>query len=1050
MSSVPVKGWDFRTFLALLMATIATFGALTAYRAALAEDEVSGSTRLFDEGQILELDKRQRYLDELALWSAYDRETKTLQRQAKDRTQSPLDRLNAQEDLADARIVQRYANYYIWNQNDYSLEGEIERWTATDLGDLGFNVSWLPSYNKSDVEPDIWANQRAEIASRSSELEMLTGAVVLFVLTLLCLTLADLVTPRRRKGWLIVGMISTAAAGALVLIPLHDAITITVAILGFAVVVALSVNLLSMTARSLTEPATVAKWHFIDWWRAMVTPGAAAKDEEYDKPAAELEPTGYIGSRVLSRPTHGIFSRSVVVTIAITAVMSAFCGFLYSRASGRMNDASSAAVGDQATEFRESTRTRVIANFSVGAVARVQEDEARADAAAQAMQLSNEDALLLPAAVIAQEDALRSAIYKEDIKNLPNDNGEAERLLTATVPFSVAQDARFPSRLVEDEAYLSSDRAFAMWDADNQLSVGYQRQMSVYLAGLTLFAIALYLLGQSLGIEGFLATRILSLAATVFAIVGTWMTLFNSVGTGILPQTPVHVEASPLPSPCADEFKSHEQTPQNARYEAAVHYACGRNLDRLAQSPAEYQAAADQFALATAYRPNFALARAAHAGADERAGSPQRNTDYATLPATNIDKLKRDVDEQRAAVDELRRQGFNNPSLVSSLGYELYVRGLLTSSMADVEEAATLIDDGLAAYGRYAHAQGWAVLNQALVYSARGRFAEAQARYHDLAMQRPNLTTPAMALGALTDLEFLKANCKKLLNASQCTELSARMPQFKQEITSAVENWWPKPIVPTQTISATSVVTDAAQVTPGAAAWSAHVADAAAGEQLLAVWYRRDPTWHVWVALPELQQTPTKIDAGGRATAFSAALPATNFQRCLDSGAYRIEFYRQGQRAGRASTMNALDGFVPNFDPRLNLAVCTPPEWKRDAKTSQAGTATQMFSPLHIGGLRLARRDDPELIDATGAGLLAAHELSAIMGETIADAPSGAAACAMPAGWRRTWYTVRGGSVIVQTNVDADGEIYEGFFASAGSAPDLVQCAIASSLVELP
>ena len=237
----------------------------------------------------------------------------------------------------------------------------------------------------------------------------------------------------------------------------------------------------------------------------------------------------------------------------------------------------------------------------------------------------------------------------------------------------------------------------------------------------------------------------------------------------------------------------------------------------------------------------------------------------------------------------------------------------------------------------------------------------------------------AMALGALTDLEFLKANCKKLLNASQCTELSARMPQFKQEITSAVEKWWPKPIVRPKTISATSVVTDAAQVTPGAAAWSAHVADAAAGEQLLAVWYRRDPTWHVWVALPELQKTPTKIDAGGRATAFSAALPATNFQRCLDSGAYRIEFYRQGQRAGRASTMNALDGFVPNFDPRLNLAVCTPPEWKRDAKTSQAGTATQMFSPLHVGGLRLARRDDPEPIDATGADLLAAHELSAIM-----------------------------------------------------------------------
>ncbi len=300
--------------------------------------EVSGATRLFDEGQILELDKRQRYLDEMALWSAYHRETNALRRQAKDRTQSALDRLAVQEDYAASRITQRYANYYLWNEpGHYSLEGEIERWTATNLGDLGFNVTWLPSYNDGQVKPDIWVNQRAEIRSLSAELEMLTGAVVLFVLTLLCLTLADLVAPRRRKGWLVVGMITTTAAGVLILIPNHELTMIVVAVLGFAAVFALSVKLLSMTARSLSEPATVAKWRFVDWWRAMVKPGAAEKDEEYDKPAAELEPTGYIGSRVLSRPTHGIFSRSVVVTIAITAVLSAFCGFLYTRA-GRSNE----------------------------------------------------------------------------------------------------------------------------------------------------------------------------------------------------------------------------------------------------------------------------------------------------------------------------------------------------------------------------------------------------------------------------------------------------------------------------------------------------------------------------------------------------------------------------------------------------------------------------------------------------------------------------------------------------------------------------------------
>jgi hypothetical protein len=1051
MSSVPVKGWDFRTFLALLMAAVATFGALTAYRAALAEDDVSGSTRLFDEGQILELDKRQRYLDEISLWSAYNRETNTVRRQAKERTQSPLDRLAVQEDLAVARVAQRYANYYLWDQTGYSLEGEIERWTANDLGNLGFNVTWLPSYNRSPVEPDIWANQRAEIKSSGAALEMLTAAVVLFVLTLLCLTLADLVTPHRRKGWLIVGLVCIGAAGILVLIPLHDPITILVAILGLTVVVALSVKLFSMTARSLNEPATEPRWYFIDWLRTLVSPPAAEKDEEYDQPPAELEPTGYIGSRVLSRPTHGIFSRSVVVTIAIAAVLSAFCGFLYSRAAGRMNDASSAAVGDQAMQLRESTRSRVLANFNVGDVARVQEDEARADAIAQAMQLSNEHALHLPADVIAREDALRAAIYKEELKTLTTESPLGSDLLTQSDdPVDVARDPRFPSRIVENKANLSSDRAFAMWDADNQLAVAYQRQMSIYLAGLTMFAIALYLLGQSLGIGGFLATRILALAATMFALVGAVIMLLTA-STPVAPaQTTVPASEVALPAACSDQFKSYEPIELNERYQAAKHYACGRHLDSLAREPADYQAAAAQFAIALAYRPNFAIARAARAAADSRGASPQRNADYASLPATDMDKLGRDVDEQRLAVEQLRAQGFDNPSLISDLGYNLYVRGLLKSSRSDVEAGAKLIDDGLVAYKRYAHTEGWAVLNQALVFVALGRFDEAEARYKNLAAQRPNLTEPAMALGAMTDLEFLKANCKNLLTSAQCTELSSRMPGFKAEITSAVEAWWPKPVSSTQTIGKTSVVTDSAQVTPGAAAWRAHVAGAAPGEQLLAVWYRRDPTWHVWVALPELQEAPTTIDADGHAAAFGAALPATNFQTCLEGGDYRLEFYRQGQRAGRASATNALYNYVPNFDARLNLAVCTPPDWKRNDQTSQAGTATLMYPPGHAAGLLLARRDDPEPATVAGADSIASGELSEIMRAAPLHAPNDDAGCAPPVGWHRTWYTIRGHSAIVQTKVDSDGEIYEGFFVGPAENPDPAQCAIASSLVELP
>ncbi len=638
------------------------------------------------------------------------------------------------------------------------------------------------------------------------------------------------------------------------------------------------------------------------------------------------------------------------------------------------------------------------------------------------------------------------------LKSLASESQLAADLLTKTNDLAdVAKDSRFPSRLIEDAAYFSSDRAFAMWDADNQLSVGYQGKMSVYLAGLTLFAIALYLLGQSLGVEGFLATRILSLAATFFAIVGACMMFVTSVSTFVPPWTAVHVEAAALPTTCGDVFKSYEEKSQNARYQAAVHYACGRHLERLAREPAEYEAAAQQFALATAYRPGFAIASAAHAAADQRAASPQRNADYPSLPPADMSRLQRDVDEQQAAVDQLLDQGFTNPSLVSSLGYNLYVRGLLKSNMADVEAGAKLIDDGLDAYNRYAHAQGWAELNQALVLAARGRFDEAETHYHDLATLRPNLTTAEMALGAMTDLEFLKPHCRNLLTAAQCIVFSKRMPQFKEEISNSVQDWWPNPVASTQTVRLKTVVADSAQVTPGAAAWRAHIAGPVlAGEQLLAVWYHRDPTWNVWVALPELQEAPTKIDVAGNAASFSAALPASNFQSCLDGGEYRVEFYRQGKRAGKAAATNELYDYVPNFDPRLNLAACTPPGWTRNDQTSQAGTATLMYPPDHHSGLLLARRDDPEPIVAAGADSISGHELSEVMHGTLQYAPNADPTCAAPPGWRRTWYTIRGHSVVVQTDVDSDGEIYEGFFIGLGPDPDPAQCAIASSLVELP
>ena len=473
--------WDFRTFLALLMATIATFGAIAAFRAAVRDGDVAAATRLYDEGQILELDKRQRYLDETGLSGSYGQNAAALREAARTLNRNTNTRLAGQEDLAVARIADRYTNYYNWDLDGYSTEGEFERWAVIDLGEMGFNVSWTPSDNQGPHAPDSWPNQRTDIADLGWQLRMMTAAVVLFVLALLCLTVADLITSSGRKRWIIAGAALTVLALAIMLFPLHGTGTVILAIVAFVVVGLLTARLLSMAATTnrdpeqlefLPPPATDGNTGPLStfpgraqsWFRAIMTPGV--KGEDHDTTAAELEPTGYIGSRIISRETHGAFSQSVVLAIALTALLSAFCGFLYSYSAEKMNESSSEAVADQATEFRESTRARLVANNLVGAVMRLQEDEARYDTAAQAAQLVNEGMLRAPAAAIELEKTVRGAIYDDDLKKFKQTFGLGF-FSDNTEPSSVVSDATFPSRLINDRASAGSDRAFAMWDADN-------------------------------------------------------------------------------------------------------------------------------------------------------------------------------------------------------------------------------------------------------------------------------------------------------------------------------------------------------------------------------------------------------------------------------------------------------------------------------------------------------------------------------------------------------------------------------------------------------
>jgi hypothetical protein len=1026
MVSTSGNGWDFRSYCAVLMAIVAIVGALTAYQAARAADDVSAATRLLDEAQILALNRRQFYLDNVARADVYAGRSDSLRAEAVALTASAL-RVGAQEDLAASRLSDRYARYYQWNLPHYSLEGELERWTARDLGQLGFNVTWREQYGSSNVQPDIWADEEGEIGNLGMDFTMLAAAVVLFVLALLFLTLADLAPARRRKGWLGAGILCAVVASILVLVRLHAAVTIAFALLGYVAVGALAVKLYRMAGE---QPSPESE-------------GRA----ECDVPAAELGPTDYIGSRVFSRATHGGFSRAIVIAIAFTALFSACCAYLYSYAAARMYEASSAAVGDQATAFRESTRNRAVANAAIDAVAHVQEDQARADATAQAVQLENEGLLGVAPATLTQENALRRMIYRRDLGQLAAEKSFGVlNLLFSNEGTSVLQDARFPDRLLEDEAILSSDRAFAIWDAHNQLSTAYQGQMSRYLWCLTLFAIALYLFGLCMGIEGFVATRVLSATAALLALFGVLATLLVLSAPAVAAARGIPRNVPPQPHECADVIRSYEGASRDPAYLAAERYACGLQLERLASRPSDYLAAASQFELALEYRPGFALAEFEQAASLERASSPQGSADFESLPGPDSNQLSRRVDEERRAVEELRAQHFDNPRLSANLGFDLFLRGVLTSNRGDIDQAARLIDESIASYGRYADAEGWDLMNQALLSAARGRLAEATARYAALAANRNQITTPEMALGGMTDLEFLSGQCSKVLDAATCSQLTAQVPQWKAQIAVAVGDWELPATVPGSPGNA-NVRVQYAQVTPGGAAWIARALPHRAGEKLLAIWYQLNPTWNVWVALPQLQEFPAQLDRDGFAVSAVPALVGSDFGSCLDAGRYRVEFYLQGRPAGVWTGSNPLANFAPNFDPRLNLAVCSPPGWRRDDGHTQPGIVAMTYSPGRSDGFVLIRRDYPGPIDTSASDRVAARELAILSGAPV-QAPSDPLPCAASTEWHQTWYQTRGRSVLVENRMDFDGEIYEGFFFAGGSRPDADQCAVASSFTE--
>src|SRR5271154_4044860 len=163
-----------RTRIAILMAVIATFGAVVAFRAVTAEEDTSSDERRLEQGQILELNRRADLLNtyrESAQFQESENLARSrgfyLQQQAKDlRDANPsaantLD-LQAEEQFAIARMYRRIGRFiYVSIDQKDTLEVGIEKNVARELSDAGFGAVWV---NPPPGElPNIWRDLQKDI-----------------------------------------------------------------------------------------------------------------------------------------------------------------------------------------------------------------------------------------------------------------------------------------------------------------------------------------------------------------------------------------------------------------------------------------------------------------------------------------------------------------------------------------------------------------------------------------------------------------------------------------------------------------------------------------------------------------------------------------------------------------------------------------------------------------------------------------------------------------------------------------------------------------------
>jgi hypothetical protein len=898
MSTI-ASAFDSRLLHALTMVAVAAIGAFLAYKTGSHE---LGSVRLEREiaqQNLLTVTERQRLLDLAdanedlkrradgyhARGQAYLDAARRAGGNAQD---AGLLTLRAQEEFAAERALKPFVDATGRPfRRDADRETGIRRYIERFMEGKGIAAG-----------PDSMTRLGEEMEHAHNSVQSLAAGVVVFILSLVVFTFSDLSRrPLRSRIWFVAGVV-IAFAGIVSTVWLNR--DLSPWLLGFAV---------------LLLVLSVAAWIVRAQRRRK---GAKAHHSE----PGEIEPrVPFRGENLHIRHAETRFARIIVRLMSVTVLLSAICGFQYTRALIESSKAAHEALGQQINMNTASVRFQDDVLDRMRELADVQEARARFVVARYASSyLESRQRLAEAVTEAARADSLEASARDED----------AAKWL-ADPAIGADADARFPQRFLNQQPPPGSKsnrwESLALWDAFNQRSVEWNRQASVLLATLTVFAVALYLLGQAnsmgAGAGGWslvIGGCLLAGAATVLAVYAEVRSVEHS--------SPSHVAQG-----CRSESAAAQGVTVDQR--AARHYSRARALLTDARTSADYRDALVELECMALLRPESTLARADYMRATEMESTFLTDQPFGGLPRK--EDLEGMTKRMAGVVDEYaKRRAPPPPRLLASFGRYTLLHALQRGDRKGVADSiGTLLAAKKASDARTASDQDSpdrprVLLTLAVAQYAGGRDGDAEASAN-AALDAKGPKNKRSIARAITDLEILRQHCAAVRKADECATLAKRIDALKERLVAAT---WSEPAArPSEREASATAAADAGpriDVAPDALRWRAALAPAAANAKVAAVWYEFDDAWQVWRAIPEASSGSSAFRRIGPWNEISYAA-ATNFERCLGrprETRYRVELYVDGSlRQQIEHADRRARAFAAWRINDLNLAFCAPADW---------------------------------------------------------------------------------------------------------------------------